>query len=131
MKAEQKKILEGLDFSEISISSSITLTDAAVPAGAFTLPDVPGIGTVIELAQGQKCERCWQVLGEVGKHADHPMLCNRCHDAVVFLGKKAGMILRHLHHNRLKSPSIWWPSSRFAISSPKAGLSITSLFIAI
>jgi isoleucyl-tRNA synthetase len=33
-------------------------------------------------AQGQKCERCWKVLPEVGSNAKHPTLCRRCCDAV-------------------------------------------------
>ena len=37
---------------------------------------------VIAPADGQKCERCWQVLAEVGKRADHPEICGRCADAV-------------------------------------------------
>jgi isoleucyl-tRNA synthetase len=34
------------------------------------------------LAPGQKCERCWKVLPEVGSHKAHPSLCTRCCDAV-------------------------------------------------
>ena len=34
-------------------------------------------------AEGQKCGRCWMILPEVGKHADHPELCDRCHDVVI------------------------------------------------
>ncbi len=34
------------------------------------------------LADGQKCERCWRVLPEVGTHAAHPTLCTRCCEAV-------------------------------------------------
>jgi len=30
------------------------------------------------LADGQKCERCWRVLPEVGTVPDHPDLCRRC-----------------------------------------------------
>jgi len=89
LKAEHKALLKDLDFAEICISSSITLNDKPAPAGAFTLPDVPDIGVTVELASGKKCERCWQVLEEVGSHADHPELCNRCHDAVLHLRKEA------------------------------------------
>ena len=39
--------------------------------------------------KGKKCERCWRVLPEVGGHADHPDLCNRCHDVVLHLRKEA------------------------------------------
>lgn len=29
-----------------------------------------------------KCERCWNYREAVGKHADHPTLCERCVEAV-------------------------------------------------
>ncbi|MBV8060431.1 MAG: isoleucine--tRNA ligase [Alphaproteobacteria bacterium] len=86
---EQNKLLSGIDFAELCIASSLTLTVGAVPANAFTLPDVTGVGVVVELAKGDKCERCWQVLPEVGHHADHPGLCHRCHDVVTKPGKVA------------------------------------------
>ena len=85
---EHKNALQGIDLAEVAISSSIVLTVAAPPAEAFTLADVVGIGVVVDLAEGKKCDRCWQVLPEVGVHADHPELCNRCHD-VVTTGSKA------------------------------------------
>jgi isoleucyl-tRNA synthetase len=43
---------------------------------------VPDVGVVVELAGGEKCERCWRVLPDVGSHADHPDICGRCADAV-------------------------------------------------
>jgi isoleucyl-tRNA synthetase len=35
---------------------------------------------VFAKAEGNKCERCWRVLPEVGR--DHPDLCHRCTEAV-------------------------------------------------
>ena len=32
----------------------------------------------VELAQGEKCERCWHVRDDVGANAEHPGLCGRC-----------------------------------------------------
>ena len=52
-----------------------------VAVAVVLVPEVSGV--VVALAEGRKCERCWQVLPEVGTHADHPDLCHRCHDAVV------------------------------------------------
>ena len=89
LSAENKVLLDGLDFAEISISSSITLSDAPLPFDAFVLADVPGMGVIVKLAEGQKCDRCWQVLPEVGSKADHPRLCLRCHEVVTELGKVA------------------------------------------
>ncbi|MDD3371238.1 MAG: class I tRNA ligase family protein, partial [Alphaproteobacteria bacterium] len=82
LKAEHKKLLEGIDFAEISISSALTLVEGAAPEGAFVLPDVDGVGVAVGLAQGKKCERCWQVLPEVGTHGDFPDLCSRCREVV-------------------------------------------------
>ena len=54
----------------------------APPEGAFTLDEVAGIGVVPAMADGGKCERCWQILPEVGEDKDHPDLCHRCAEAV-------------------------------------------------
>jgi isoleucyl-tRNA synthetase len=74
--------LEGVDLAELCITSSGTVEAGPPPAGAFTLEDVPGAGAVITLASGEKCQRCWKVLPEVGSIADHPGLCRRCAEAV-------------------------------------------------
>jgi isoleucyl-tRNA synthetase len=74
--------MKGLDLTEICITSGGDLVSGEVPAGAFTLPDVAGVGVVPGLAAGNKCARCWQVLEEVGKSASHPLICVRCEEAV-------------------------------------------------
>ncbi|WP_297493002.1 isoleucine--tRNA ligase [Acidocella sp.] len=33
-------------------------------------------------ASGEKCERCWRVLAEIGRNAAHKTLCSRCCEAV-------------------------------------------------
>src|SRR5262249_45484588 len=73
---------DGIGLAEISIPSAATLRHGAPPAGAFTLPEVPDVGVVIELAAGEKCERCWRVLPDVGGDPTHPGVCGRCADAV-------------------------------------------------
>ncbi len=84
-----RSLLQGLDFAELCISSSVALSNDAAPETAFRIEDVSGIAVVVNLAEGEKCARCWQVLPEVGSHADHPALCNRCHEAVTSDGKVA------------------------------------------
>ncbi len=74
--------LAGVDLAEVAIVSGVRVSADAVPDGAFVLDEVPGVGVVPALATGEKCERCWQVLAEVGTVADHPTLCRRCADAV-------------------------------------------------
>ncbi len=79
--ADLLEAASGRDMEDICITSGITLTAGAVPDGAFTLPDVPGVGVVVEMADGTKCQRCWKVLPDVGSHS-HPGVCGRCSDAV-------------------------------------------------
>jgi len=87
VRAEHLAALEGLDLAEIAITSGVTLNEGAVPDGAFTLEDVAGVGVMPKTASGGKCERCWQVLDEVGSNATHPTLCGRCADAVDHMGE--------------------------------------------
>jgi isoleucyl-tRNA synthetase len=75
-------VFDGVDFPEICISSAGAVRAGAVPESAFTLPDVAGAGAVITAAPGDKCQRCWKGLPEVGSVAAHPTLCRRCADAV-------------------------------------------------
>jgi len=74
--------LDGLDFAEICITSGVTLSADPAPAGAFSLADVGGAAVIPGMALGNKCQRCWQVLVEVGQDAAHPDLCRRCTAAV-------------------------------------------------
>jgi isoleucyl-tRNA synthetase len=43
---------------------------------------VAGVAVEPLPAHGNKCARCWQVLEEVGKSVQHPLLCRRCEAAV-------------------------------------------------
>ena len=40
------------------------------------------IAASVEVCSNPKCERCWCLLPEMGSHAQHPMLCGRCVEAV-------------------------------------------------
>ena len=73
--------LRSVDFADLCITSGIQLTADDAPQEAFRLPEVPGIGVVFEKADGQKCERCWKVLPDVGTHR-HPATCARCNAAL-------------------------------------------------
>jgi isoleucyl-tRNA synthetase len=82
LPADLKQLCDGLDLAEISITSSATLIVGPAPAGAFTLADVPDVGVVVGLAEGEKCERCWRQVSDRGHDPHHPTLCGRCADAV-------------------------------------------------
>jgi isoleucyl-tRNA synthetase len=80
--AETAALLNDVDLAELCITSSGTVTIGSPPANAFTLVDLPGVGAVVRDAPGEKCERCWRVLPEVGSVAGHADLCQRCADVI-------------------------------------------------
>jgi len=73
--------LKSVDFADVSITSQIVLTGDPLPAEAFRLPETEGVGVVFEKASGEKCQRCWKILPDVGSHA-HAGTCERCDDAL-------------------------------------------------
>ncbi|MGD9616902.1 MAG: isoleucine--tRNA ligase [Alphaproteobacteria bacterium] len=75
-------MLRGVDLAELCITSAGTARVGPPPDEAFTLPEVPGIGVVVRLAEGARCERCWRVLPEVGHVHGHDDLCRRCVDVL-------------------------------------------------
>ncbi len=76
-----RNALADVAFDDVCIVSGITVTEAEAPAGAFRLDEVPGVAVAFARAEGQKCERCWKILPDVGTHA-HPGVCGRCNDAL-------------------------------------------------
>jgi isoleucyl-tRNA synthetase len=70
--------LRGVDLAELCITSAGTVRPGPAPEGAFALPDVPEVGVRVSPAPGNRCERCWRVLPEVGQVPDHADLCRRC-----------------------------------------------------
>ncbi|OJX68641.1 isoleucine--tRNA ligase [Magnetospirillum sp. 64-120] len=79
--SDAAQAIAGLDMAEICITSGLLVVQGAAPEGAFALADAPGISVVPATAEGEKCQRCWKVLPEVGHHA-HEGVCGRCSDAV-------------------------------------------------
>ncbi len=75
------KALKSVDFADLCITSDIQVTADPAPQEAFRLAEVPGIGVVFELADGEKCQRCWKILPDVGTHK-HPGTCQRCDGAL-------------------------------------------------
>ena len=78
--ADHGAALAGLDLAEIAIVSAAELIETPPPDGAFVLPDVPGVGVIVEPAPGEKCLRCWRVLPEVT--VESGTLCGRCAELV-------------------------------------------------
>jgi isoleucyl-tRNA synthetase len=86
---ELVEAIEGVDLAEIAITSGAEAFAGSPPDGAFVLPEVPAVGVVAKRAEGEKCQRCWRVLPEVGAAAAAPDLCRRCADAIESLDNAA------------------------------------------
>ena len=80
--AEMLALLKSVNFEDICITSDIQLTGDPAPSEAFRLPEVEGVTVVFERADGEKCQRCWKILPDVGSHHAHPGTCQRCNDAL-------------------------------------------------
>jgi isoleucyl-tRNA synthetase len=81
---EYKEVLKSMDTGELAdlfITSGLRFEGSKSPTGAFTLEDVPGVAVVPEMAQGERCGRCWKILDDVGSNINHPEACTRCADA--------------------------------------------------
>ncbi|SMX44140.1 isoleucine--tRNA ligase [Actibacterium lipolyticum] len=79
--ADVLKALKSVNFADVCITSSVSLTGDPSPAEAFRMPEVEGMGVVFEKADGAKCQRCWKILPDVGTHK-HADVCGRCDTAL-------------------------------------------------
>ena len=70
--------LAAFDFplDTLCIVSQIAITPGT--GGDFQLPELPGYSVTVHLAEGEKCERCWRVLPEVGENPQAEPVCARC-----------------------------------------------------
>ncbi len=65
-------LLQGIDFADVCITSSIEIAVGEGPQDAFWLDDVSGVAVVHKQAQGRKCARSWRISPDVGRDADYP-----------------------------------------------------------
>src|SRR5690606_26079181 len=63
------------------IVSHVDVADpgAVAPEDAMKLD---GLAVKVVPAEGDKCERCWNVTPEVGQNEKHPSICARCADVI-------------------------------------------------
>ena len=80
---EQCDLLRSIPFDDFCIVSDVIIekgrpvNDDGTPFG----PNFEGVGVKVLLADGEKCQRCWKILPDVGTH-QHPGTCQRCNDAL-------------------------------------------------
>lgn len=73
----------GRDWYEFAKSVENDLVTAfIVSAVSVEKSEFDGVDVKVEVAPGEKCERCWTHSDTVGKCAEHPTLCARCAEIV-------------------------------------------------
>ena len=73
----------GRDWYEFAKSVENDLVSAfIVSAVDVEKSEFDGVNVKVEVAPGEKCERCWTHSDTVGKCAEHPTLCARCAEIV-------------------------------------------------
>ncbi len=89
--AELQALLDTVEFEDVCITSAISVAVGAAPEGAFTLPEIEGVSVVFAKAEGQKCQRSWKILPDVGQDPEFPEVCARCAKALHEL-RAAGLL---------------------------------------
>ena len=77
-----QRVIDGIDFAEICITSDIAIEAGEGPPEAFRLPEVPGVAVVSRLAQGRKCARSWKISPLVGSDPEFPDVTPRDAEAL-------------------------------------------------
>ena len=70
------------DLQSIFIVSEASLLDGKRLTDAYESSDIKGLSVKVEVAEGDKCERCWMHEPSVGSSSDHPAICDRCRQAL-------------------------------------------------
>jgi len=75
---ETRELLEsfGASLHFLFITSGVVLGEAG--DDALDSERIPGLRVAIERAPGEKCERCWNYVTDVGADGDWPTVCARC-----------------------------------------------------
>ena len=81
VNSEMAKLLGTVSFDDLCITSQINVSDEQSPETAFALEDTPDVSVIFEHAEGEKCQRCWKILPDVGQHR-HEGVCERCNSAL-------------------------------------------------
>ena len=74
------RTIEQVGMADLCITSALSVMSVEPQDDAFRLDD-PGIGVIFHRAEGEKCQRCWKILPDVGSHR-HPGVCARCDGAL-------------------------------------------------
>ncbi|MEE2699423.1 MAG: isoleucine--tRNA ligase [Pseudomonadota bacterium] len=86
---EDISLFDNLDAAELFITSGATFTKKPIAKKGFSLIEVPHVTVIPNQAKGEKCERCWKILPEVGIDSEFRKVCGRCANAVRHLKNDA------------------------------------------
>ena len=81
VSADVAEVLKSVSFADLCITSGIEISTEAAPEAAFALEDTDGVAVSFAKASGEKCQRCWKILPDVGQHS-HAGVCGRCDAAL-------------------------------------------------
>ncbi len=60
------------------VSDADIFNNKDVPEAAYKSTEIDDIAILVEKAEGEKCQRCWNRDTSVGKYDNHPHLCEKC-----------------------------------------------------
>ena len=75
IKEEARNLKESLIISQLIVG-------AEEGGRAFESKEIPGLKVYVVPAKGKKCERCWNFSEKVGENKEHPVICERCVEAI-------------------------------------------------
>ena len=81
VSADVAEVLKYVSFADLCITSGIEVSTETAPEAAFVLEDTDGVAVSFAKASGEKCQRCWKILPDVGQHS-HAGVCGRCDAAL-------------------------------------------------
>ncbi|HOO12992.1 MAG TPA: class I tRNA ligase family protein, partial [Bacillota bacterium] len=73
-----KPLEQELPFLFITSQVRVNPPETAAGPDAVQGEELKNLSVVVDQAEGQKCERCWNYSTTVGTLAEHPTICKRC-----------------------------------------------------
>ena len=67
VSADVAEVLKSVSFADLCITSGIEISTETAPEAAFVLEDTDGVAVSFAKASGEKCQRCWKILPDVGQ----------------------------------------------------------------
>ncbi|MDO6685084.1 MULTISPECIES: isoleucine--tRNA ligase [unclassified Agarivorans] len=62
----------------VLLTSGVSLQPLEQATADAAVTELANLKVAVEVASGEKCDRCWHHREDVGQNAEHPSLCSRC-----------------------------------------------------